>query len=244
MSANETVEALLVVIKRFMKWIGIGILIVVAIGVLFGLYDHLSEYWQNKPYALTKYADVALGMSKEEVAYTKGIPKQVIGNLIVDKPTGRQYHDVISVDKIEKGKEVKDFSQWSYEISGLSYLDVVFDEKTKKVKSIICYSSDDSFSCTSVFGLHNGSYEKAVKERLSAPDLETIEGDIKIMPYKRFNLTLYLEQMKVYQFVVSKDAWEMSATSVRCPMKYQRDDSSPFVQIVIEYYPCSMPSAR
>ena len=77
MSANVKAEAILIVIKRVLKWIGFVLLAGVVITIIFSSYDEFQRYQRNKPRLLTEYAGLKLGESTEHVKYALGNPSRI-----------------------------------------------------------------------------------------------------------------------------------------------------------------------
>lgn len=61
MSANETAEAIIIVIKRLAKWIIIGLLLIaLLVGLIIG-YFQVEYYYKNRPQSVTSIKGISLG---------------------------------------------------------------------------------------------------------------------------------------------------------------------------------------
>jgi hypothetical protein len=202
MSASETAEAFLIVVKRLAKW---ALWALVVVSVLFGLVlagVWLKDRWDNQPYALTKYANVTLGDGREQVRYALGAPEEfVAAREPGDTDENRDAKIITSADD-PLDLKVMESPGWIYEKTR-HRITVAFDPKTHKVTWVGCYSQS-VYECPSVFGLNDGDDEDEVLEHLGKPDGERLDGTVKIIRYDKYNLTLYLTKKKVYMLRISE----------------------------------------
>lgn len=202
MSASETAEAFLIVVKRLAKW---ALWALLTIALLLGLVlggVWLKDKWDNRPYPLTKYANVALGDSREQVRYALGAPETFIAARQPGDADENQDPKVITAADNPLGFEAMESPGWLYE-NTRHRITVAFDPKTHKVIWIGCYSQG-SYECPSVFGLNDGDTEDELFEHLGKPNSERLDGTVKIVRYDSYNLTFYLVKKKVYMLRVSK----------------------------------------
>lgn len=205
MSANEKAEAILIVVKRLLKWVLVGVLAWAAlVASLIGAEQY--ERWQrNKPRLLTEYADIKLGDSPQQVRYVLGQPVEY---LVTKEEVGNPWSKFPRVVKPEEDQDGSLLSQsktWQYPTRRDTRIDVEFDKPGGIVVSVSCYS-DSIYSCPEVLGLRDGTDEDEVLEHLGAPTTEELRGASKVMRFNNLNLTLYLVKKKVYMVEVSLPA--------------------------------------
>ena len=199
MSAKDTAEAFLIVVKRFAKWAMFGFVGLVAAGVLLWAGNSAYAWWAERPYKLTEYEGIKIGASQSEVKYAKGLPS----NVLVDG-TGELDWTVVDVSKLASGKSVEDYFMWSYAIRQNKRLDISFDRKLKTVSSITCYS-ESYFECQEIFGIRDGSTEIQLVDKLRAAEKEEITEATKRMDYAKYNVQFFLSKMNVYMIKVGSD---------------------------------------
>jgi hypothetical protein len=61
MSANETAEAIIIVIKKIGKWILIALLFVVLGVIILSSYEFINQYYKNKPKIITEINNIKIG---------------------------------------------------------------------------------------------------------------------------------------------------------------------------------------
>lgn len=206
MSASETAEAILIVIRRLGKWIlwlvaGIFTLLLLALGWMEG-----KKYIDNKPYRATMYAGMNIGDPQNKVLYTLGPPPQFINPApqVNDENPFSQFDQIIDSNNPEEKSTYLDSKEWLY-TEGSKRIDVAFDALGGRVKSIACYSNS-YYSCPPLFGIHDGSSEEEVLSHLGKPTSEKIDGVTKTIRYSDYNLTLYLMKRQVYMLMISENA--------------------------------------
>lgn len=69
MSANETAEAILIVIKRLLKWFGFGVLILAGLVLLIVAGASGYDKWQSRPQIATELNGIKLGESIGDVRF-------------------------------------------------------------------------------------------------------------------------------------------------------------------------------
>lgn len=204
MSANEQAEAILIVIKRLLKWALIAALAVVAlIASLFGV-QYYEQWERNRPRLLTAYADIKLGDSAQQVRYVLGPPPEYLYRT-EEEERGKpwtMYPEVVKPEQDPGGKKFAASREWQYETPQRTRIDVEFDKPEGVVVSVSCYSST-VYACPPVFGLRDGAEEDEVLEHLGRPTAETLRDSSKVMRYNDLNLTLYLEKRRVYMVEVT-----------------------------------------
>jgi hypothetical protein len=194
MSANETAEAILIVIKRLLKWVAIAaLLVMVVLGTVLG-YDHYEQYQRKKPRLATEYAGVKLGETRQQLLYALGEPVQIE---LSDMP--RQEHVAGEREKLMAA------SAWWYSIRTNPAVQriAVFGKESQSVSLIVCFS-DGYADCPELFGLRDGSREEEVLEHLGPADKEEVTDSIKVLVYNKLNAQFYLRQKVVYGVQVAK----------------------------------------
>lgn len=193
MSTSETEGGLVVVAKRFGKWVLVALL---AFIVLFALVIGAGVLTKQNATPLTSYAGVTIGESRDQVRYALGAPETFMAP---NKPgTNASAQDRRTLSKAEDPLDftVMESPRWFYDIPDKSVV-VAFDESTQKVAWVSCGSR--RWDCPIAFnGIRNLLSEDEVVKRLGKPDSEEFDGATKIMGYDRLNLTLYLEKRSVY----------------------------------------------
>lgn len=200
MTASDSAEAFLIVIKRigkFLLWLLAGAIAILL--AIFGLAEW-KKYSDNKPYRATSYAEISLGDTQNEILYSLGPPPNFIG------PTQSvlEIKEAEDIKEDEKNLSFSDSKEWLY-TDRQGRIDVAFDKPGGRVISIACYS-DSYFLCPTIFGIHDGSNENDVISHLGQPSSERIDGVAKIIRYSQYNLTLYLAKRQVYMLKVSENA--------------------------------------
>jgi hypothetical protein len=159
--------------------------------------------WEQFPPGVSKqleYAGVRLGMNMKEVKYIKGFPNNVAQNETEGAWKGFARR-VISADSLEAGKSVDDYEYWSYD--GYNYrIDLQFD-KSKRVLTIFCYSSDSVYRCPAIAGIEDGYSEQQLLSRFGPPDTSSIDGVTKIVRYTKVGVIFYLTKEKIYMLGIS-----------------------------------------
>jgi len=142
-------------------------------------------------------------MAASEVIYRKGMPSGVYGKeemiTINNTPVAARL-DISSVD-IPKDSTVQSYQGWFFEDDKRYRLDVDFDVPNGHIIEIGCYSTTES-GCEMVNKLGIDSTEIEIKKRLGKPSKEFIEGTVKFIEYKKYNIKFCLEKEKVYYIVV------------------------------------------
>lgn len=205
MSATQSAEAVLIVIKRLGKW---ALWLVASLAILGGLIAGgiwTREYIVNRPYAATRYADLNLGDTQKEVLYAFGPPP-----FFIDPTPVKDDGNVFSafgrvVDSKDRNEKVtySDSTVWMY--GDKPRIDVDFDKPGGLVVAITCFS-ESSYSCPALYGLRTGSGEDDVLSQLGTPGSEKLEGLVKTMSYPQYNLAVFLEKRRVYMLKLSKNA--------------------------------------
>lgn len=129
MSAKETAEAILIVLKKIGKWILILVLIVSFLVSLFIAYVKLNEYLENRPKVINQLKDINLG--------------EKFSDFMFKNPGFIQIKDVENSEANEENYENKNSS-----------LTVAFIDKLVTQVTYICKSS---YEYTSINGIVCGS---------------------------------------------------------------------------------------
>lgn len=153
----------------------------------------------------TEYSRIKLGAAPSEVSYIKGTPSAVLGGLTKD-PGFEGFQEIIEVKKIEKGKTINDFRDWSWD-DGNSRIDVTFDPEKTKVIAVQCYSGDKLSRCPAIEGIADGSSEDEVLRRFGTPDQAEITGTTKRITYLKLGVFFLLVRQTVYMLGVNDPTW-------------------------------------
>lgn len=176
------------------------LLIMACMGGTF-FYETVSNNAQTQ----TTYLDLKLGMTMAEVEYVKGPPASVTQNPedIKNDPF-KDFKPAIYTKDLQGDQNIEHFREWSYELDQQgTRMDVSFDEKTKTLNSISCYSQG-SGNCAVVLGIQDGTREDEVLKKLGNPSSENMSGTTKMIAYDRLGVWFYLSRMKVYMLGVEK----------------------------------------
>jgi hypothetical protein len=189
--------------RRFAKRIGVFVLLLVVIAVLVGGGFYL---WSNLPVGQqAHYAGLEIGNSPEEVMYRKGSPPTVFGEL--NNETGFEgWQRLIDTTKLEKGKTIQDYGEWSYSLPS-GRIDVTFSTDKTAVIAIQCFSSDRLSRCPTLAGITDGDREEEVVRIFGAPDSSRISGVTKTLAYRKIGVSFTLEQQKVYMLGINDLKW-------------------------------------
>lgn len=206
MTAAESAEAFLIVVKRLTKWAlwllaGLAVLVALALGWVKG-----KEHIDNRPYRAVRYADIGIGDAQKEVLYVLGPPPHFIDPAppANDGNPFSKFGRVVDGKKPEEKVAYTDSKEWLY--TGYQRrTDVGFDKAGGRVTSVACFS-ESSYSCPSLYGIRDGSTEDDVLSQLGKPTSEELDGVTKTVRYPQYNLTLYLEKRRVYMLKVSEGA--------------------------------------
>lgn len=204
------IETLKKNIRKSLKLIGLAA-IISAVSLWFFTTDY-PTMMKNRYFtgSIENYMNVTIGDRREEVLYKLGRPHYVLGD--PGKCNGNQPWDCSrrvyftdessdSIDKIDK--DIKFYNVYNY-LTNPNLLDsfsIYFDENNK-VKTLDCRGK-----CDAILGISTSSDERDLIRFLGNPTSSKIDANsgIKIVSYKKYNLTFYLEKMKVYMIVVGSD---------------------------------------
>lgn len=204
-----TTKTLTKIFRNPVKLIGLAILIsLVSVWVFSTDYPKIIK---NRYFAgpIENYMSVGIGDERAEVLYKLGKPPFVLGDLngCTDpkKFCGRRVYttDENSVDFAKIDKDIEFYEVYEYEnnFPSKDSFSIFFDNK-RKVRSITCQGS-----CDPVFGIFIGSDERDLTKFLGNPSGSKIDvgSGVKTISYSRFNLSFYLEKMKIYMIVIGTD---------------------------------------
>lgn len=195
-----------------------------GVGLLFALILTLSgyfifEYLSKRPKKATSFESISLGMSMQEVKYIFGHASSVWYIQKRKEPSIYDYlHDslpvfgeddwVLATEKqVEESPQgIESFNYWHYDLDG-KRVDVKYDEKTRKVRSIGCYVDSSSTVKKGTCAINNiealDSEQKIIK-RLGKPSLEEVSDYVKTLQYTDLNVKIYLAKMRAYYIVVEE----------------------------------------
>jgi hypothetical protein len=205
MSANVKAEAILIVIKRVLKWIGFALLAGVVLAIIFSSYDEFQRYQRDKPRLLTEYAGLKLGESQEHVKYVLGNPPEFLVFGAKDDP-----RVILTKDKNE-GHLIAQSDVWFYPDQQTTKT-IEFDKPGGVITSISCISQT-TYGCPEIFGIRDGTDEDHVLKHLGNPDAEVFRDSAKVLRYNRYNMTLYLTKKKVYMLEVTASSEALGKVS-------------------------------
>jgi hypothetical protein len=155
---------------------------------------------------LSNYGGVSLGENQGDVLYALGSPPMVLGPLEWKEEWNgysQRVYDTTSSDTkdaIPASKRIEDFDYWGYH-SGSGQVTVQFDPKTKAVKSIECYSSEEDIEhsdCPMLAGLHIGDTEEMMRAKLGAPTKRKGDGAARTYRYDDLGLDFTLTKKRIY----------------------------------------------
>jgi hypothetical protein len=187
-------------------------LTLLAIAALIGAVIGGLYLWNQLPPVLVRqneYAGLRLGIGPDEVIYIKGVPKTVYGEPETEGDM-KGSRPTFETEKLEKGKLVRDYTEWAYDVDH-SRIDVDFNNEKTAVISIKCYSMDKLYRCPPILGVRDGDSEKEVIQKLGAPtssriersSVPGIEGAVKYMSYPNLGINLILEREQLYYMGIS-----------------------------------------
>jgi hypothetical protein len=178
-------------VRRTLKTMGAVIaFVVLAWGVIYAI----NEYTPG-PSRQTDFAGLSLGMTMQEVQYIKGRPTAVYE----PAPGGSKFKLLKNANKLDEGITPRDYLDWGYDADKDHRVSVEFDEETKQVSSIMCYSSS-SLECPKLLDIYDGTSERDLVRRLGTPSASSFESTAKRIEYKQYNLIFYLAKEQVYMY--------------------------------------------
>jgi hypothetical protein len=187
--------------------LGFGILMLIGAVSVAGWWSY--RIIADRPQWQENYSELALGMTMKEVEYVKGIPIAVLApvNMQTNNPWDR-FPGVIFSKDFKSGQQAEDYLAWEYLLPrGASRIDADFDQNTRKLKSVECYT-DGAYAiwaaCPPLLGVRYGSSEDDVISLLGQPSKQTIDGVSKRMEYRSLNAYFYLMRKKVYIMGIGK----------------------------------------
>lgn len=203
MSANQSAEAVLIVIKRLGKWALWLIAALTVLGCLVAGGMWTREYFANRPHPAKRYAELTLGDTQKEVLYALGPPPAFIDFTPVKDGNVTPGFRVVDGKDVNEKVTYNNSTGWMY--GDQQRIDVDFDQPGGRVVSIACFS-ESSYSCPALFSLQTGSGEDDVLSQLGKPGSEKLDGVTKTMRYPQYNLTVLLEKRRVYMLKLSENA--------------------------------------
>ena len=203
MSANQSAEAVLIVIKRLGKWVLWLIAALAVLGCLIAGGYWTRDYIANRPHPAKRYADLNLGDTQKEVLYALGPPPAFID--FTPANDGNMFPGFRVVDGKDVNEKVTYNSSTGWMYGDQRRIDVDFDKPGGRVVSIACFS-ESSYLCPALYGLRTGSVEDDVLSQLGKPGSEKLDGVTKTMRYPQYNLVVLLEKRRVYMLKLSENA--------------------------------------
>ncbi len=182
--------------RTIVRWPLRVVVALALIGALLFGFVLLQERLESRPRLVTRYADIGLGDSKDEVLYAKGPPNYVLESDAI--PT--RFLRVTRVSDIPAGKSPADYLYWSYESERNGRLDIKFSARSNLVVSVFCFSKPDN-RCPELNGVFPEMTEDQVLHRLGKParaDIEKSSGYVKTLKYPQYQVAFYLTKRQVY----------------------------------------------
>lgn len=149
------------------------------------------------------YMGLEIGASRKEAIYVFGYPDHVVGDKIFDPELDGEWSEVIDatgndpVNAMPKGKSINDYTDWSF-AKGSYRVDVTFDPKTNKVKTIACYVAEGRGYCPGIFGVYTGDDDEDVKRELGEADRSKYTGPTKTYQWDGLGVDVSLTERNVY----------------------------------------------
>lgn len=182
-------------------------------GVFLSLITYFSyQYISNLPKKVIEYEKVRLGMNMDEVMYNLGYPPDVLREDL-NPPSFVKGKFLVFATKAEVDKSnggAKDFYYWQYpnkDKQDTKRVDIEFDKSSKKVVSIGCYVDSTAWispnTCL-VNGIQALDTEETILKKLGQPSEEKIDGTVKTMLFKKFNMKVLLQQRNAYYIIIEK----------------------------------------
>lgn len=169
----------------------------------------------DKPERQLKYADLALGMTPEEVLYSKGLPAYVGDyeknpKLAVDAPIFSGKPGEIRGRELKEQpvrNRAKDYNFWQYGGFGQPTITAEFSPESHRLLAITCHGAiTEGPSCPVLLDIADESSEQSVVEKLGAPRRETIIGYAKMLEYPDLNVFVLLARQKAFRITVKAPA--------------------------------------
>jgi hypothetical protein len=185
--------------RRIGMALGALVVLVVLVG---GAFYGYAEY-KDMPRRQDTYAGIQLGATMAEILYLKGNPSAVlVEERTDDLPEG--FYRYVALAEIPKGKKVEDYVMWEYTPAGTQdgRVSVVFNDATRKVRLIACYSVSDRYACPALLGVWPRDDEGTVVGKLGTPTKEALDGTVKRLEYGQFSARFFLVKTKVYMMQV------------------------------------------
>ena len=157
-----------------------------------------GEY-QAMPRRQDAYAGIKLGATMAEVLYLRGFPSAVLVEAEKSDQLPEGFYTNVALADIPKGKKVEDYEMWDY-TSGTAdgRLSLAFNDATRKVRLIACYSVSDRYACPPILGISPQDNEEKILGKLGAPTTQALSGVVKTLEYGQYRARFFLEKTKVY----------------------------------------------
>jgi hypothetical protein len=187
---------------KIAKWVGITFVVLAVVAACI----YAVSVYKNRPQKVTTFLTVSLGASMDEVAYSLGVPTEVLkpSPTTLKDGTVAQWAEEVSKEEMAGERTTyKDYFRWHYD-SDYFRTDVKFDPATKTVIEIGCYASEKQRPvayCT-VNEIGPGMKEDRVIDRLGPPSSSSIDQLVKRLEYANFNMVIYLEKREAYYIIV------------------------------------------
>jgi len=186
--------------KRILAGIGVGLVVVIAIGWV---------GWQVNGYldftrAATRYQDVSIGMSQDEVHYRRGAPAMVWN----DGKSHQLYRlgdDPASIEKLPSGASVNSFNHWNYLDKPQDFFSshmIFMDYERGKLTSVTCSDEHDLY-CPPRYGITTLTTEDELIHALGRPTSSKLTPSMtKDISYDDLGATFVLDRGEVFSIAL------------------------------------------
>lgn len=191
------------------KVLALGKLTVAAVCVL--IPAALLLAFQKFNAGLNEYCNVRVTDDKKEVLYRLGYPPFVLGEPERIAGSDGFWQPVFDTDAgvepkaaMPAGKRINDFDGWGYHLGPAASINLEFDHRTGKVKSISCtdFGKMPPYACTPLSGIAVGDTEEHVQDKLGKPTRHKLDGVSKTIRYDDLGVEFILAKGKVYMLTI------------------------------------------
>ncbi len=192
MSANETAEAIIIVIKRLAKWVFIGLLLIAfLIGLVIG-YFQIEWYYKNRPQPVTSIKGISLGDKLSDALFKNP-------GFSIDEAASKEDGQ----STIYRNKEARvDFNSKDDRVIAVSYL----------CKSELDYTSLNGISCNDAGDRVVDKYGHNLKVQCLRDKNHKLYLDYRVYDISKFGIRHHVFNNKVSAFSASMPAELEKAT--------------------------------
>jgi len=135
-----------------------------------------------------------------DIKYVEGFPTHVYE--IEREGEWQGLKKAIAADKLEKGKKIEDYNEWSYQGSD-DRIDLVFDRNKDRLIAINCYSADKLYRCPTLGGIQDGDSGRELFRKFGQRYTSSIDGVTKVVTYPSVGAHFYLTQETIYMLGIN-----------------------------------------